>query len=79
MIVPVDAKNDDELRHFKAQISKLGPVIEIIEARVRHHFPEAPYLSNGYISIEEARLGLPVELPESVRLTRQSPGDNPWG
>lgn len=78
LIVPVDAGNEDDLTNFKDYLLAKG--FSVIEARVKNHFPIAPYLSNGYISKEEAILGLWEDvLPESLGLTRTSPGDNPWG
>ncbi len=78
MIVPVDAINEAELLRFKNNLQTLG---QVLEARVLYHFPNAPYLSNGFISNDEARLGIKTAevLPESLGLTRKSPGDNPWG
>lgn len=78
IIIPVDAINEAELLRFKEYLQTLG---QVLEARVLYHFPNAPYLSNGYISKEEAILGIDTKevLPESLGKTRKSPGDNPWG
>ncbi|TET34565.1 MAG: hypothetical protein E3J69_06065 [Anaerolineales bacterium] len=78
VIVPADAKSDLDLDPLKAYLQQFGTVIE---ARVKDYFPEAPYLSNGYISKDEAILGIHTKeiLSESLGLTRTSPGDNPWG
>lgn len=78
LVVPVDAKSDTELNLVKKDLQQYG---EVIEARVIQHFPVAPYLSTGYISVKEASSGILKKriLPETLGLTRRSPGDNPWG
>ncbi len=76
LIVPVDARSKDDLIKFKGYLQDFGSVIE---ARVEYHYPEASYLSNGYVSYEEGNLGAKVVKPDTMGLTRTSPGDNPWG
>jgi len=79
LIVPVDALNAQVLEQFKLDLESMISIDKLVVATVKEHHPMAPYLSNGYISIDEAKDGLATHLPESLRLTRKSPGDNPWG
>jgi hypothetical protein len=79
LVVPVDALNESYLEEVIEDLNKIG---QVNVAKVIAHYPEAPYTANGYISIPEAQLGIkrgPDYLPESLGLSRKSPGDNPWG
>jgi len=81
LIVPVDLSSEKHLGIVKEYIQKVGGE-KVYNAKVDFHFPLAPYFSNGYISEEEREIGVseykvpPVDDPG---LTRNSPGDNPWG
>lgn len=80
LIVPVDALSSTELDALKESLENDSD-IKVLVAEVDNHFPRAPYVSQGFISKEEAILGISEDKPiaETVGLTRNSPGDNPWG
>lgn len=79
IIIPVDGRSQVEIDAFTQHLKRNKTYkIDVIEAKVAHHFPKAPYLANGYISNEEANIGGKIA-PDTIGLTRTSPGDNPWG
>jgi hypothetical protein len=79
LIVPVDAQNQEMLVNVYEYLRTYG---QVIFASVTDHSPEAPYVSNGYMSESEQKLGMEaykIKPAETPGLSRKSPGDNPWG
>jgi hypothetical protein len=82
LIVPVEASRKENLQKFAQKIKETEglSISNVVMASVSKHFPPAPFLSQGYISKEEAKLGIDNGVvPETLFETRKSPGDNPWG
>jgi hypothetical protein len=84
LVIPVDTSSESNMDTIRTYISTLPDVQPpVIEAHVEDHFPSAPYVSNGFISKDEANEGKTVHKihPHDpiLGLTRKSPGDNPWG